>query len=51
MSEDTTNEALSSTKEEEITNLPPVNKGPKPAPIENPKGLGWFDGTSWGNRR
>jgi hypothetical protein len=22
---------------------------PKPAPIENQKGLDWFNGTSWGN--
>lgn len=21
-----------------------------PAPIESPKGLGWFDGTSWGTK-
>ena len=23
--------------------------GPKPAPIENNKGAGWFSGTSWGS--
>ncbi len=23
---------------------------PKPAPIENQRGLDWFNGTSWGNR-
>jgi hypothetical protein len=23
-------------------------KAPIPAPLENPKGLSWFDGTSWG---
>lgn len=23
---------------------------PKPAPIENQRGLDWFNGTSWGNQ-
>lgn len=23
--------------------------GPRPAPIENNKGAGWFSGTSWGS--
>lgn len=27
-----------------------VEKQKKAAPIENPKGLGWFDGTSWGTK-
>lgn len=25
------------------------SEGPRPAPIENPKGLDWFKGTSWGS--
>jgi len=29
----------------EVVNYPQ----PKPAPIENQKGLDWFNGTSWGN--
>ena len=29
----------------EIVNHPQ----PKPAPIENQRGLDWFNGTSWGN--
>jgi hypothetical protein len=31
---------------EEPTPRPPKTK--IPAPLNNPKGLGWFDGTSWG---
>ena len=29
----------------EVANYPQ----PKPAPIENQRGLDWFNGTSWGN--
>lgn len=25
-------------------------KAKQPVPLENRKGLGWFDGTSWGNQ-
>lgn len=25
-------------------------KAKTPAPLENPKGIGWFDGTSWGTK-
>jgi len=33
---------------EEPTPRPPKTK--TPAPLNNPKGLGWFDGTSWGTK-
>lgn len=33
---------------ETVEETPQPQKGPVPAPIESPKGLGWFSGTSWG---
>lgn len=33
----------------EVENMQFISQNLKvPAPIESPKGLGWFDGTSWG---
>jgi len=34
--------------EEKIENTPQKEK--KPAPLHNNKGIGWFDGTSWGTK-
>ena len=35
---------------EETTEVPHYQKPKLAAPIENAKGLGWFDGTSWGTK-
>ena len=37
---------ISTELAEEVPSV--VNKVPRPAPIENNKGTGWFSGTSWG---
>jgi hypothetical protein len=39
-------------KEEPLVEVQPEvihYPAPKPAPIENQRGLDWFNGTSWGN--
>jgi hypothetical protein len=57
-----TNSCIGSTEEESIDGImeilesnkiqeqQPPQKVKLAAPIENPKGLGWFDGTSWGTK-
>lgn len=34
----------------EVVDVPSTAKQKIPAPLENPKGLSWFDGTSWGTK-
>lgn len=41
---DTPEAAVEAVEEMQQINV----KAKQPAPIESPKGLGWFDGTSWG---
>lgn len=38
--------AIQAVEEMQVQNI----KAKVPAPIEPQKGLGWFDGTSWGNK-
>lgn len=46
--------AIAPTEElavEAVEEIQQVNPRAKvPVPLENKKGLGWFDGTSWGNQ-
>jgi hypothetical protein len=48
----TEEEAVEGVKEIQQQNVE-VQRGPKPAPIENPKssGLSWFSGTSWDTKQ
>ena len=36
--------------DKEVEEMQLLRKTKRAAPLENPKGLGWFDGTSWGTK-
>ena len=46
--------AIGVTEEEAVKAVEEMQEAPQKtklaAPLENPKGLGWFDGTSWGTK-
>jgi hypothetical protein len=46
--------AIGATEEDAVKAVEEMQEAPQKtklaAPLENPKGLGWFDGTSWGTK-
>jgi hypothetical protein len=46
--------AIDVTEEDAVKAVKDMQEAPQKvklaAPLENPKGLGWFDGTSWGTK-
>jgi hypothetical protein len=46
--------AIDVTEEDAVKAVKDMQEAPRKvklaAPLENPKGLGWFDGTSWGTK-
>jgi hypothetical protein len=47
---ESTPESTPEEAEESLEQMQTIGRTKIPAPLENPKGLGWFDGTSWGNK-